>query len=173
MILQVDRTVPIEDQIYPLFGNPRAGREWGVWQGSPESNGLNGIGRVLNYSLNRNQFDFSEVVFDNGDGKEISGENKYSQLSGREEKVLLDAQIGFTLWFEENHKTLEYLRLVRNINYLEFYGTVFRRVEDAGTARYVFFLYHHDHLNGWKWGYRPLINACSLMHKVPYINLQS
>src|ERR687895_90509 len=139
-ILTIDRATPF---------NPTAftGEGWSIWRGPINGNGLKGVEEQDRRSLKLTEVDFSRVSFETcleeGETR-ITGEEKLRRHESAGH-ICLDAKVGQTLFEEEGHKTLNWLK-DRGITWMEFPGTILR---SRGGSRCVLALYWGG--SGWHW----------------------
>jgi len=142
-LIQIDRSQPFN----PSF----VGKDWTIWKGPVDGNGLEGVEDQDERSLALTELDLTKVQFETTlkKGEDcVEGEQKHKRLKEMGH-IRLDAKMFRTLW---DNKTLILESWKEKVNgytrYIFFDGTVLRR---PGGDRYVLCLYWRD--GGWGWDY--------------------
>jgi hypothetical protein len=140
-VLRIDRSQPFDSKFI--------GPGWSIWRGPANGNGLEGDEDQDVRALALTEIDFSKVDFEHclkGRGQSIKGETKITRLKERQRLIRMDAKMAQTLWEEPGKKTLEWLRINRNITWFDIPGTILR---SPHGIRYLLFLCWSD--GGWGW----------------------
>ena len=148
-IITIDRTAPFDLVAF-------MGKDWSIWKGPKDGDGLSGEEEQDNRSLALTEIDLNKVSFKTmleNDEKSVLGEEKLKRLiaSG---KIRPDAKAFQTLW-ENKHLVPESWKKKTNGNttYIFLDGTILR---NPGGDRYVLCLCWDD--GRWYWDYRWLGN---------------
>lgn len=129
------------------------GKEWKVWRGPIDGDGLKGDEDIDSRSLDLVEVSIDSILFETclekGEQR-ITGEEKLKRLKAAN-VVRLGGNVFLGLWldFETNKENsiLEHLYRTRKITYLDFFGLILR---DPRGNRCVLFLYHNGD-GGWRW----------------------
>lgn len=131
------------------------GKEWKVWRGPIDGDGLSGEEDIDPRSLGLTEINVASLLFETclkkGEQR-ITGEEKLKRLKAAN-VVRLGGNVFLGLWrdFETNKENsiLEHLYRTRKITYLDFFGFILRRPDGR---RCVLDLYRDDG-GEWIWGY--------------------
>lgn len=151
-ILKIDRTKPF---------NPEdlVGKDYRVWRGPKNGNGLEGGKEEDERSLVIAEINPTNILALTGlrEGESsLTGEERLARLII--ESIQLDAKIGETLYREKGQKTLRWLHQTFGVSDFEFLGTTLRRYNGNRCALR---LWRHDDGCSWHWNCNPLDYARS------------
>lgn len=145
--LIINRSTPFNPETF-------IGKDWRIWRGPKDGDGLAGEEEQDKRSMALTTFDPTQITQANlqtglNKGETvITGEVKLARLIVQQ--IQADAKFAEALYQEEGQKTLRYLYETLGFIWLEFLGTVLRRPDGR---RFAISLYRYDS-GEWDWNYR-------------------
>ncbi|MBC7836702.1 hypothetical protein H7X87_02910 [Acetobacteraceae bacterium] len=128
-------------------------KDWSVWKGPKDGDGLKGYAEEDPRSLALTEIDFSKATFEHRleeDEQTITGEEKLARMKAMP-NIRLDFGIGVALFQEKDQATLRFLHDAYGISWFELAGTVLRH--SLGDRYFLSLFRGGDGSWGWDYGW--------------------